>query len=248
MARPNSGGLVEASFPAPGVAVATLNLPNVRNAMTAELTQAWIATMETVLGRPRPARLAVTGAGPAFCSGADPSWLDQGSIEENTPDRLRDKMLPFRPGLGRTRPPKLVDPGDRSHQRPGRRRGAMPGPRLRPEVRRSARGDLQPAPFIELGTHGGMAASWLLPEPPAVRREHAETLGTGRAVPADEALEWGRVSGLEDDVLARVIEIAAGIAAAAPIAVRSLTKAGLAQAACWAASRPRCSGRRLPSR
>ena len=37
----------------------------------------------------------MTGTGSAFCSGADLSWLDQGNLSDNTPDRLRDKMLPF---------------------------------------------------------------------------------------------------------------------------------------------------------
>ena len=74
-----------------------------------------------------------------------------------------------------------------------------------------------------------MAASWLLPEAVGLSRAR-EMLYTGRAVRADEALEWGLVNGVADDVLARAIEVAAGIAAAAPIAVR-LTKAGLAQAA-----------------
>jgi 1,4-dihydroxy-2-naphthoyl-CoA synthase len=39
--------------------------------------------------------VVVTGAGSAFCSGADLSWLEQGDLSEATPDLLRNKMLPF---------------------------------------------------------------------------------------------------------------------------------------------------------
>src|ERR1700753_714268 len=95
MAKPNSSALVDLSFPSPGVAVVALNLPEVRNAMTTALTQAWVAAMAEVEADRDLRALVVTGNGPAFCSGADLSWLDQGSMEENTPDRLREKMLPF---------------------------------------------------------------------------------------------------------------------------------------------------------
>jgi enoyl-CoA hydratase/carnithine racemase len=225
MAKPNSGGLVELSFPTPGVAVATLNLPEVRNAMTAALTQAWLTAMEAISADRSLRALAVTGAGPAFCSGADLSWLDQGSIDENTPDRLRDKMLPFyRAWLA---PRSLSIPVIAAVNGPAVGAGLCLA--LACDLRYAAPGATFSAPFIELGTHGGMAASWLLPEAIGLSRAR-ELLYTGRVVKADEALEWGLVSGVEDDVLSQAVEVAAGIAAAAPIAVR-LTKAGLAQAA-----------------
>jgi len=225
MAKPKSGELVDLSFPVPGVAVATLNLPEVRNAMTAGLTQAWVTAMEAVAADRSLRALAVTGAGSAFCSGADLSWLDQGSIDENTPDRLREKMLPFyRAWLA---PRSLSIPVIAAVNGPAVGAGMCLA--LACDLRYAAPGATFSAPFIELGTHGGMAASWLLPEAIGLSRAR-ELLYTGRIVRADEALEWGLVSGVADDVLARVVEVAAGIAAAAPIAVR-LTKAGLAQAA-----------------
>ncbi len=65
------------------------------------------------------------------------------------------------------------------------------------------------APFIELGTHGGMAASWLLPEAVGLPRAR-EMLYTGRVVPADEALAWGLVSGVADDVVGHAVEVRPG--------------------------------------
>src|ERR1700728_4521743 len=83
------------------------------------------------------------------------------------------------------------------------------------------------APFTQLGTHGGMAVSWLLPEAVGMPRAR-DMLYTGRVVAADEALTWGLVSGVADDVVGHALEVAEGVARAAPIATR-LTKAGLAQ-------------------
>src|ERR1700731_224598 len=88
-------GLVELQLASPGVALVTLNLPQLRNAMTTELTSAWVTAMDKIAGDRSLRVVVVTGSGSTFCSGADLSWLDQGSLSDNTPDRLRDKMLPF---------------------------------------------------------------------------------------------------------------------------------------------------------
>jgi enoyl-CoA hydratase/carnithine racemase len=223
MTQLNSGDLVDLSFLSPGVAVVSLNLPQLRNAMTAELTQAWTAAMDSVTADRSLRAVVVTGSGSAFCSGADLSWLDQGSLEENTPDRLREKMLPFyRAWLA---PRYLSIPVIAAVNGPAVGAGLCLA--LACDLRYAAPGATFSAPFIELGTHGGMAASWLLPEAIGLPRAR-EMLYTGRTVPAEEALQWGLVSGVASDVLAHCVEVAAGIAAAAPIAVR-LTKAGLAQ-------------------
>jgi enoyl-CoA hydratase len=224
MAKAHSGALVNLSFPSPGVAVVTLNLPEVRNAMTTALTEAWVAAMDKVEADRALRAIVVTGNGPAFCAGADLSWLDQGSIEENTPDRLREKMLPFyRAWLA---PRYLSVPVIAAVNGPAVGAGLCLA--LACDLRYASPGATLSAPFIELGTHGGMAASWLLPEAIGLPRAR-EMLYTGRVVRDEEAVQWGLINGIADDVLDRAIEVAAGIAAAAPIAAR-LTKAGLAQA------------------
>jgi enoyl-CoA hydratase len=72
-----------------------------------------------------------------------------------------------------------------------------------------------------------MAVSWLLPEAVGMPRAR-EMLYTGRVVAAEEALAWGLISEIADDVVGRAVEVATEVARAAPIATR-LTKAGLAQ-------------------
>jgi enoyl-CoA hydratase len=69
--------LVEVRLASAGVALVTLNLPRLRNAMTTELTSAWTVAMDEVTGDRSLRAMVVTGAGSAFCSGADLSWLDQ---------------------------------------------------------------------------------------------------------------------------------------------------------------------------
>ena len=81
--------------PAPGVRLLTLNRPGVRNAMTTEMTVAWDRALDQVTADRDTRVVVVTGGGSSFCSGADLSWLDQGSGEDVTIDRLRDRMLPF---------------------------------------------------------------------------------------------------------------------------------------------------------
>jgi enoyl-CoA hydratase/carnithine racemase len=81
-------------------------------------------------------------------------------------------------------------------------------------------------PFVKLGMHAGMAATYLLPE--VVGLAHArDLLLTGRVVDAAEALRLGLVSGVaaSEGFLDGVLETARGIAAAAPIATRLTTVA-----------------------
>jgi enoyl-CoA hydratase/carnithine racemase len=158
---------VDVRLASAGVALVTLNLPRLRNAMTTELTAAWTAAMDEVTTDRSLRAVVVTGAGRAFCSGADLSWLDQDDLGDNTPDRLRDKMLPF-------------------------------------------------------------YRTWLAPRQIPVPVVAREMLYTGRVLAAREALSWGLVSEVAEDVVGRALEVAEGVARSAPIPVR-LTKAGLAQ-------------------
>ena len=86
-------GLVDLQLASAGVALITLNLPQLRNAMTAELTSAWTAAMDKVADDRSLRAVVVTGAGSAFCSGADLSWLDQGNLSDNTPDHCIPSAL-----------------------------------------------------------------------------------------------------------------------------------------------------------
>src|SRR6202050_3932126 len=215
--------LVDVRLASPGVALVTLNLPQLRNAMTTELTSAWTAAMGEVAGDRSLRVVVVTGSGSAFCSGADLSWLDQGNLSDNTPDRLRDKMLPFyRAWLA---PLEISVPVVAAVNGPAVGAGLCLA--LACDLRYASPSATFSAPFTHLGTHGGMAVSWLLPEAVGTPRAR-EMLYTGRVVTAAEALAWGLVSDVAEDVVGRALEVAESVARGALIATR-LTKAGLAQ-------------------
>ncbi len=94
------------------------------------------------------------------------------------------------------------------------------------DIRYAAAGARLGAPFVRLGMNPGMAATHLLPD--VVGEAHArELLLTGRTVDAEEALRLGLVTRVfaDDDLAGSVDEIAAGIAATAPIPSRYTTLA-----------------------
>jgi enoyl-CoA hydratase len=205
------------------VRLLTLSLRELRNAMTAELTAAWTEAFEDIKADSEVRAVVVAGDGSAFCSGADLSWLDQTGAGDLTPDHLRERMLPFyRAWLA---PRELSVPVVAAVNGPAI--GAGVALALACDLRYAAPSATFRTPFIRLGTYGGMAAAWLLAEAVGLPRAR-EMLFTCREVVAEEALNWGLVSGVADDVVATAVEVAEGIAESAPIATR-LTKAGVNQ-------------------
>jgi enoyl-CoA hydratase/carnithine racemase len=84
------------------------------------------------------------------------------------------------------------------------------------------------ANFAQLGFHHGFALSATLPA--LVGQQHAlDLLYTGRRIRADEAAAIGLCDALAGDVRAKAYELAAQIAASAPLAVRSIRRTMRAQ-------------------
>ncbi|QZY30103.1 enoyl-CoA hydratase/isomerase family protein [Nocardioides coralli] len=206
--------------PSDGVVLLTLDNPDQRNAMSDQMTESWVAAIDE-LSEDRTVRaVVVTGAGSAFCSGGDTSWI--ASEPDAGVDRLRDRMLPFYRAWLSVR--RLEVPTIAAVN--GAAIGAGLCLALACDLRYAASGARLGAPFVRLGMHPGMAGTYLLPE--AVGSAHArDLLLTGRVVEADEAYRMGLVSRvLEpttflDDVLATAREVAA----TAPVASRLTTLA-----------------------
>jgi enoyl-CoA hydratase len=94
------------------------------------------------------------------------------------------------------------------------------------DLRYAAAGATFSAPFVRLGMHPGMAATYLLPN--VVGDAHArDLLLTGRSVDAEEARSLGLVTRVHQDAefAEAVQEIADGIAATAPVPSRYTTAA-----------------------
>jgi len=64
-----------------GVATLTLNAPDTRNTMTMPMVAEIVAAMDAFEADPTVAAVIVTGAGPAFCAGADLGNLQTATAE-----------------------------------------------------------------------------------------------------------------------------------------------------------------------
>jgi enoyl-CoA hydratase len=208
--------------PSDGVALLTLDNPDMRNAMSDEMTSSWVAAIDELAADSSVRVVVVTGEGTAFCSGGNTSWI--ASEPEATVDALRSRMLPFYRAwlsIRRLEVPTIAAVN-------GHAIGAGLCLAMACDIRYAAAGAKLGVPFTKLGMHAGMAGTWLLPDivGPAAARD---LLLTGRVVDADEALRLGLVSrvldpgSFRDDVLATAREVAA----TAPVASR-LTKIALA--------------------
>lgn len=203
-----------------GVAVVTLDNPDQRNAMSAEMTDSWMAAIDQLAADPTVRVVVVTGEGSAFCSGGNTSWIT--SEPDATVDQLRARMVPFYRAwlsIRRLEVPTIAAVN-------GHAIGAGLCLALACDLRYAADGAKLGAPFVALGMHAGMAATYLLPN--VVGLAHArDLLLTGRIVDAEEALRLGLVSRVlptatfYDDVLATARQVAA----TAPIASRLTTLA-----------------------
>jgi enoyl-CoA hydratase/carnithine racemase len=207
---------------ADGVVLLTLDLPDRRNAMTAELTAAWAETVPALAADPEVRCVVVTGAGSAFCAGGDLGWLEEGGALGV--DALRARMLPFYRAWLSVR--QLEVPTIAAVNGPAV--GAGMALALACDLRYAVPAAKLSVPFTALGIHAGMATSWLLPEVaglPVAR----ELLLTGRAVTGAEAVGLGLVNRTFEPgtFLDEVLAIARTIASRAPVATR-LTKVALA--------------------
>lgn len=207
--------------PSEGVVLLTLANPEMRNAMSDQMTAAWAETVAELAGDPSVRVVVVTGEGSAFCSGGNTSWI--ASEPDATVDELRTRMLPFYRSWLSIR--SLEVPTIAAVN--GAAIGAGLCLALACDLRYAAAGAKLGVPFVRLGMHAGMGGTHLLPE--VVGEAHArDLLLTGRVVDAEEALRIGLVSRVlePENFLAEVLDVAAGVAANAPIATR-LTKLAL---------------------
>jgi enoyl-CoA hydratase/carnithine racemase len=204
-----------------GVALLTLDNPGQRNAMSAPMTAAWEEAITGIAGDPQVRAVVVTGAGSAFCSGGDPAWI---AGEPDAPvDRLRTRMMRFYRAWLSVR--DLEVPTIAAVNGPAVGAGLCLA--LACDIRYAAASARMSVPFVRLGMHAGMAATYTLPNVVGEARAR-ELLLTGRMVDAEEALRIGLVSEVTADetFLDEVLDRAAGIAATAPVASR-LTKVAL---------------------
>jgi enoyl-CoA hydratase/carnithine racemase len=198
------------------IAVITLNRPENRNSMTAELLAAFHAAALKVQ-RQRDLRcVIITGSGPHFCAGADfNSVLGDG-------DRLPHEnfLALYQPFLAVAdiEPPVIAALN-------GHAVGGGFGLALICDLRVANMQSKYGANFTRLGFHSGMAVTHMLPRLIGLPRAN-ELLLTGRLVGGARAARLGIMNYAEEptEVMPRALKLAREIAACAPAVVRMMKR------------------------
>ena len=210
---------------ADGVATLTLNRPDQLNAMTPEALQRFIALLDRVRDEGTARALVLTGAGRAFCAGADLHGFaaeaqgtvpDRGAGLEAGHNRVVERM--------RQLPVPIVCAVN------GAAAGGGCGYALAGDIVIAARSAYFLQPFANIGLVPDVGATWLLPRLIGKARATAMML-LGERVAADTAEQWGLIWRVVDDAV--LLDEAYAIArqlAAGPTAAYQLTRQGIAAA------------------
>jgi len=183
-----------------GVAVITVNDPDRRNAVTDEISTALRLAVDEAQSDPNVHAVVVTGAGKAFCAGADLSAL--GTAAEDGLRRLYDGFLAVAdcalPTIAAVNGPAV---------------GAGLNLALACDVRIAGPAALFDARFQKLGIHPGGGMTWMLQRAVGPQVSRAALL-FGMRFDADTAVQHGLALAVAEDPVAAARELAAGPASA----------------------------------
>ncbi len=197
------------------VGVLTLNRPDKRNCMMPELLDAYGEAAREIAADTSLRAVVVTGKGRCFSAGAD---LDAGLQKGDAVLPHERSFAMYDPFLATLDIPVPVICAMNGHAV-----GGGFGLTLLADIRIAKRNAKYGANFARLGLHSGLAISYVLPK--LVGLSHAsELLYTGRLIDGDAALAMGLVSRSVDEaeVLPQAMALAGEIAAAGPLAVRTM--------------------------
>ena len=194
------------------VMVMTLNDPSVLNAFGQKLREDMGAALDEI--ESSGARcLVVTGAGRAFCSGAnlnDPDRKPRDRAAEARGEAKTDLEAWYNPTFMRLRalPFPVVTAIN------GIAAGAGMSLALSGDIRIAARSASFLQAFARIGLVPDCGSSWILPRLIGMARAMELSLLAER-LPAETALQWGMINRLEDDaaLMPAAMQLAAGLAA-----------------------------------
>src|SRR5246127_3927015 len=193
-----------------GVALITVNDPDRRNAVTDEISTGLRFAVKDAQDDPLVHAVVVTGAGKAFCAGADLSAL--GAAAEDGLGRLYDGFIAVAdctlPTVAAVNGPAV---------------GAGLNLALACDVRIAGPGALFDARFQKLGIHPGGGMTWMLQRAVGPQVARAALL-FGMRFDAESAVRHGLALSVADDPVTAALELASG-PAAAPRDVVLATKA-----------------------
>ncbi|BAX93640.1 enoyl-CoA hydratase [Mycobacterium shigaense] len=196
------------------VALLTVNDPDRRNAVTGEISALLRGAVEQAEADTDVHAVVVTGAGKAFCAGADLSVLGAtgGGAAESGLQQLYDGFM----AVGSCTLPTIAAVN-------GAAVGAGLNLALAADVRIAGPGALFDARFQKLGLHPGGGATWMLQRAVGPQVARAALL-FGLRFDAESAVRHGLALTMADDPVAAALELAAG-PASAPREVVLMTKA-----------------------
>jgi len=181
-----------------GIAIITLDDPASRNGLSLAMQQQMLDTLAQLAGRREVRALLLTGAGPAFCAGANLAGMDCSedgrTIGQRGADMMEQVANPLILALQEFPCPVVCAVN-------GAAAGAGMSIALAADIVIAAKSAFFLAPFLpRLGILPDLGASWFLPR----LAGRARTLGMmllGERLPAQQACEWGLIWACVDDVL-----------------------------------------------
>lgn len=194
------------------VAVVTVNDPDRRNAVTDAMSQQLKDAVERAEADSDVHAVVVTGAGRAFCAGADLSAL--GAAAREGLERIYAGFM----AVGRCTLPTIAAVN-------GAAVGAGMNLALAADVRIAGPHAMFDPRFQKLGIHPGGGATWMLQRSVGPQLARAALL-FGMRFDAQTAVDHGLALRVADDPLAAALELAAG-PASAPREVVLATKASM---------------------
>ena len=206
------------------VAVVTLVDLERRNAMTALMVEEIVATFDSLEADGKTAAVVVTGAPPAFCSGADTTSL--GALARATDERERRSVVSIYEGFLRV----LRSPLPTVAAVNGPAVGAGMNLALACDVRIAAESARFDTRFVQIGLHPGGGHTWMLERAVGPQTAAAMVL-FGARVDGPRAVEVGLAWSCHPDhaLVDAATEFAAG-AARAPIPLLGRVKTTLHEA------------------
>ena len=194
------------------VALITVNDPDRRNAVTDTMSEQICAAVDRAESDPGVHAVVVTGAGKAFCAGADLSAL--GAAAREGLERLYAGFL----AVGRCALPTIAAVN-------GAAVGAGLNLALAADVRIAGPSAVFDPRFQKLGIHPGGGATWMLQRAVGPQVARAALL-FGMSFDAEAAVRYGLALSVAEDPVAAALELAAG-PAGAPRDVVLATKASM---------------------
>ena len=222
-----SSPLLLSDAPRDAVRLLTLNRPERRNAMVAELCQALHDELDAIAADRTCRAVILTGAGPAFCVGLDLGGYGESPGHSGGADAARDHLA-NQEHMSRLILKLRATPQPVIAAVNGAAAGFGLALTLGSDIRYAAPEAVFRAVFLNVGVSNcDMGTSWLLPRLIGASRSH-ELMLTGRRVSAEEAERIGLVAAVVDGdaLLDRALEAAEQIAAWSPWGIR-LTKQGM---------------------